>query len=136
MNWINLKEAAKITGKSEVTIRRHLSAHDKINDKGSERMLIGRKVKVKNRVVWQVERVSLIDYYDVIAHDDNIDKDNERSNDMLVSALNTHIKSLENQLIEKDKQINQLQILLLQQKQIEAPRKNRNIVDRVKDFLK
>ncbi len=144
MNYISLKEAAAIVGKSEKTIKRTLVNQKLPNDPSG---ITFKKTPANRGHYYFVDKESLLSFYQTV--DQGKPKGVPSGTlsvplsvplmDALkdqIGLLKDRIESLENQLETKDQQINQLQILLLHQKQIEAPKKNRNLVDRVRDFLK
>jgi len=131
-NWITVKEAAILTGKSEITIKRAIKSQ-----KGFE----SKKVSGK----WLIDKAQLLSYYDIaissdtddiaidkldISSDVSTDKNDissDMTKDIVFDLFKNQIKDLKKQLEKKDDQIDSLIKNLEQNNQLLAMEKQTSL---------
>ena len=126
-DYLHTKEAAKLVGRSEVTLKRILNKVDQSNDQSMSNRLIFKKEKANRGYSWFIQKESLFQYFNVksndrstIDHEKYSNQSKDSSNNQLIDSLKDQIVSLKEQLIEKDQQIARLHVLL-QQSQEQKP---------------
>ena len=119
MEWISIKDAAELIGKSEISIRRLLYKLDKASDKS----IVFKKAKATRGYQWFIDKASLLSYF-------QYDKPDDSQNDKLVEFLKNENEYLKNEIRIKNEQINHLQILLMrsQEKPQEIEHKSQGII--------
>ncbi|MBF0227027.1 MAG: hypothetical protein HQK76_16405 [Desulfobacterales bacterium] len=104
MEWIYLKEASKLIGKSEKTLKRILLEIDQSNDKNMSNSILYKKEKANNGYTWFINKDSLLNYYN--------SKKMNKTKDVFqtdINESNVHlIDLLKQQITVKDNQINEL----------------------------
>lgn len=158
MEWITIKQACQISGKSESSIRRlirkskgtqfdysgddRLNGHEQLPNQ-DEQIYMTRLACQKKRAIWLVDKGSLIHICNV-GFDDDLSNDqssdssidnHDHSNDHvsgqseIIRMLQENNEYLKTQIAELHRQIEQLHILLgHQQRQLPAPGKKTGFI--------
>ena len=106
--WISIKEACRITGKSDSTIR-------KLVKTGYADSSFDIKIEKQGRC-WKVDKDSLLSYYQsvdsTVNSNDNQSVDSNDQDARLIDSLQDRIESMQEQLENKDSQIQALNVHL------------------------
>jgi len=130
MEWITIKQAANISGKTTSTIRNAINKHKR---DAKRHKCFAYKQKVSNgRKMWFVDQTSFIEHYNVDTSESKQDAPNAPSNNQV--RFDTLIETLKNQLNEKDKQVKELHKILNQKEKnirlLQVPReKDEKIIE-------
>ncbi len=107
MEWISIKEACRITDRSDTTIRRLVKT-------GYTDKSLGIRVEKQGRF-WKIDKSSLLSYYQSFNGIDTSDEDKAvDSSDRLIDSLEDRVQAMQEQLENKDTQIQALNVHLMQ----------------------
>ncbi len=110
MEWITIKEASKVTGKSASTIRRLI---DKRHDEEHGNGLICKKDEKSKRQTWLINKESLLTVCSDIHHESEHDNVHDKDHDN-AQKTEDHDQFWKDQIEIKDAQIKALNVHLMQ----------------------